>query len=590
MTFEEMLAQFAAITGRGGDVSTAAAYAPQAETQMLDAGLGPVSDTTRAGLQQGFASLPQPSAAGRYGNALLEYGKLPAQLATELTGVPSMVRGGERIGQAAYDGDGLGMIAGGAEAALGMVPVAATTRVGRAAMAPMFSTVPRAMATGAAAMAPEAAYAARGARRQAEQKAAETQPDGLDAMRKAVSGDPQLEALLSQWQQKNVQSTQNVRGVNRESADKIRAQAAEDAQRLWADLLAGVDAKRRENAPFRERHPGMAEAIGYTTAGLATALPFANTVKTRLARSMIENPRINKAAETLEAAFENARTPTAKIAGMQDQLARRVSDYEAATSKTANALNFGKNVGLSGLLAFEGSSVPEQIDALAFAPKHPVREAARAELTNEDYYANRVPAAALSGLMTAGLGMKAGAVSTPGGAPRDMSRAKELIQRGSPESLDRIRNLQAYRDLSRSPGGRGTTPTGGGGGGGQGPQGTPPNQPSNPQTLHNSRNQAGGPPPNGGPQPSPNPGKPSAPRDLTPPQKNKLLEAVASGKPVNALTPPKQQYMDYLNELSTALGVPVQDMARMIKDGAKKGPWAIPLAVGATAYATKDGE
>lgn len=590
MTFEELLAQFASEMGQGGQVSTAASYAPQNEAQMLDAGLGPVTDATRAGYPNAMLSMPQQTTAERAVRAVLDYGPLPAQFATELTGVPSMVRGGQRMGQAAYEGDTLGFAAGGAEAALGMVPGGAATQTGRAALAPFISSVPRAMATGAVAMAPEAAFAARGARRQAEAKTEAAQPDGLEAMREAVRGDPNLEALLMQFNQKNEQASANVRGVNRESADKIRAQASEDAKRLWGDLLTGVDEKRKANAPFRERYPGVAEGLGYTAAGLAAAVPFANTIKTRLARSLIENPRINRAADSLEAAFDNVRTPTAKLAGMQDQLRRRVNDYEAATGKAATAKDVAKNVGMGALLTYEGSSIPEQVDSLAFPPGHPVRENARQELTSPDYYEKRVPAAVASGLLTGLGGMKVGAAITPGGAPRDLSRARELIDRGSPESLDRIRNLQAYRDLSRAPGGHGTTPTGGGGGGGPTGGNTPQNPQQNLQGPRNSRNQDRVPQPNGGPPPAPNPGKPSEPRDLSKSSKNKLLDAMASGKPLNALTPKQQDYANYLNELSGRLGVSLPDMASMIKGGVKRGVWAVPLAVGAAAYSTRGDE
>src|SRR5690606_32999390 len=104
----------------------------------------------------------------------------------------------------------------------------------------------------------------------------------------------------------------------------------------------------------------------------------------------------------------------------------------------------------AGLLAFEGASVPEQVDALAFPPGHETREAARGELTRPGYFAERVPAAALTGIMAGTLGNKLGKVITPEGRP-ELGAAREVLDRGSDASIRSARNLNDYRSAIEGP-------------------------------------------------------------------------------------------------------------------------------------------
>lgn len=418
------------------------------EPTLLELLLRPQAPSPSGGIPAPYVT-NQPSTIETIMQAVGNYGPIPAQLATELTGVPSLVRGGSRMGEAMAEGDGMGFAAGAGQAAMGALPAMALTRAGAPIAEAAFSSMPRAAGTGLLLTAPETAEAANKERKKAkkvteQQREVVSNPDdGFAAMREAVKGDPDLESLFSSWRESEVKATANVPNVRPESADKIRADARAVADRSKRELLDKIEAKKRANAPFRDRFPGVAQAIGGAAAGVAAALPFANTVKTRLSRSLIEGPAINRLASGLDEAFETGADP-AKIASMQKQLSNRVGAYD----DYSGAKDFGKNAALSSLLAFEGASIPEQTDVLSFAPGHPVRQLAQDELTRPGYYADRVPAAALTGLLTAGLGTKAGAVLTPGGEPRNMAAARELIDRGSPQSIENIGSVSKYLEAS----------------------------------------------------------------------------------------------------------------------------------------------
>lgn len=318
----------------------------------------------------------------------------------ELTGIPSIMRGADNVSRGWNESDPWRMAGGAGQVALGAVPGLTVARAPAAAM--LAGTMPRAAATGAAASVPlgvSDAHAASGA-----------------GIAKAFDGDPEVQRIRQEIAAKEADrtriATQPVRGMSAASADKARATASAqidgDIARLNEQLgkvQQRVESEYRSNAPFRERYPGAAEALFAGGLGIAGGMPFADTMKRRVADFAFNRPAPTMAAE---------------------------------------AGHFGKSAAAGSLAVFEGSGLPEQIDALSFSPGHPTREKARAELTSPDYYASRIPAAVLSGATGTLLGTEAAKLITPGA--RQSAGAKQSASPPAPAPAP-----QSYKSYSQLP-------------------------------------------------------------------------------------------------------------------------------------------
>ena len=340
--------------------------------RVPDYGLGPMTPATQAGRPNAELRQGPPTTGERAVNALLDYGPMPAKLAVEATGVPSLVRGGANIGEGLAAGDGWKVAGGAGQAVIGMLPAGAAMRPAAPIVNALTGSVPRMAATGAFAGVPigiSEAQAASGA-----------------GVASALEGDPEIARLRREITRKEAErgaaQTQNIKGLSGENAQRSRDQAAgliqKDIEKLNTQLAQAEERVRGDylkNAPFRERYPGAAEALVYGGMGIAGGLPFLSTMKQRAADFALNRP---------------------------------------SPGFWHGAAEYGKNALMGAFASFEGSGLPDQIDAASFDPGHPVRERARAALTDPDYYASRVPAALLSGIGMAALGTEAGRLLTPG--------------------------------------------------------------------------------------------------------------------------------------------------------------------------------
>jgi len=439
-----------------------------------------------------------PGTAGKIGGTLSEgddQDSIIGPAAFEATGIPSVVRGVKDVGKGYSEGDGLRAAAGAGQIALGVMPGAGLFRGGRAAMSAATATAPRTAATLGAAMVPMAGADVRDAR-----------ASSGDKLRTAVESDPAVQqhrARLEQLraEQQRILSTP-IKGLNRASADAARERMAGPLNEEVATLVGTPDkpglikqaedaaAKGyRENAPFRERYPGTAEALLYGGAALAAGIPFANTLKAGMADRFVHQPAMIRQAETVENALRGSTTqPGAvnRLMGAQPTTLapnQGVFETERATLQNMLAAQAAREPSHLGQMAAgtaimqEARMIPEEVDAISFPYGHPTREAATNALMNQSYYASGMVPSLLAGVGAGHVGNTAGRMLTPGQRP-DMARAQaaaDLQWRGKapaadvpPSRMERIGEAATQRVESwlqpRSPGSPGAgTPSSPGG-------------------------------------------------------------------------------------------------------------------------------
>ncbi len=331
---------------------------------------------------------------------------------------------------------------------------------GRSLMDALYKTAPRVAATTAATIAPDQIKQAFADDAKAQSKLAAIEPPAY--MTEELKGlNAQKAAKQAEFTAMNERYKKAGPETQRQALDPLRADlaglndkisAAEGRVRAY---MEGVTEKARQELPFRERYPGAAQAITGGAAALGTALPFANAVKDRLGNYM-SSALMRRGASKAEQAFE-ANNP-AKFTEMQRSLGRQADRIDDAGSFLhGHLLPVVKGAGMSGLLQYEASAVPEQVDALAFPPGHPTREQARAEFSNPDYYKSRILPSVTAGIATAGLGHELGTLVTPGA--RVPESARNIIARGSPQSIEDLRTYGNYRRAVEDA--RGVGPTAG---------------------------------------------------------------------------------------------------------------------------------
>lgn len=267
-TFEELLSDLQAI------INPTQRVAPQTGTDWIT---GP----NRFALPQGEMRSYEPSAgeivggavnrmltpvmgagtAERVGgtvNRMIEYGPLPAQVATDVAMQP--VRAGEAVGEAAADPTRENIGRAGLETAITFAgPVGRGIKAGLTAAPRVTGTV----IGGTTVVAPSAIGADRGRGQRVatnEELTAEAERNA-DPLWQSVRNDPALAAKYSQMKEAERQATASVRGVNKESADQIRAQSRELANRLLSEI---TDELARRNPPrmsFEDAYPEVSQNL-----------------------------------------------------------------------------------------------------------------------------------------------------------------------------------------------------------------------------------------------------------------------------------------------------------------------------------------
>lgn len=225
--------------------------------------------------------------------------------------------------------------------------------------------------------------------------------------------------------------------------DKIAA-----AETRIRDAMQSELARMKAEAPFRERYPGAAEAIFSGGALLAGGIPFANTLKNRLGEAA-EGFLINRQARNVGDMLRTGRNDARAVDG-QRALQTRVNEFDgtAVDRYVSPAIKHLGGAALSASTMAEASSLPEQIDYIAFGPGHPTREAAADAFTKPGYYAERI-GPLLMGAGLYGMGVKAGNTITP--TPTyNRNLVDDVLNYGNADHLKRLQDLRQFRDDARA--------------------------------------------------------------------------------------------------------------------------------------------
>lgn len=364
-------------------------------------------------------------------------------LLSEATGVPSIMRGAENIGQAWSEGDAWKGVGGAAQIGLGMIPGAAMTRTA----APMLSGgkgVATAVGLGGATL----PMAAQEAGAQARQETV-----------KAIDGDPIVKRLRNELREAETGYTAaNNPRINypstraRELAvDQFKTKIAELAEQIKIAEDAAIKSFT-ESAPFRIRHPGAAETLMAGGAAIAGGVPLIKGLADRL-RSGKDAIATNWLAGSVRKAMANKDVPAQQLAIRMDELSQRgaAGGFGAAASGAAG--HVGGAAKSAGIMA-EASSLPEQIDYVSFSPGDPAREAAAKAFRSGDYYTERIAPAVL------GAGLYATGASAPQLLPVpkvNKAKVQATLNAGTEAHQPYLTQIERYR------GGAGSTRDGSGG-------------------------------------------------------------------------------------------------------------------------------
>lgn len=316
-------------------------------------------------------------------------------LAAEATGVPSMYRGAQGVGRGIEEGDPLRAFAGAGEFALGAIPMAGAMKAGRAAIAPFMETAPRAAATFGALTTPSAIVSNADARDK--------------SMAEAVLNDPTVKALEA----KRRDVTARLDAANKAHAKSGRI-THETAIAPYMNELKTLDgtpekpglieqakeAARKayiENAPFRERYPGMAGTMMGVGAGYAAGVPYVKELLKRGADRFVKAPAVEAAAERFGETVGRNKTSEAAVA--QQALRNKLDSWDRSHGAVPTTMDAVGNATKGAVAMMEASSIPEQIDYFNFEPGHESHDRAAKLFRDPEYYKERVAPALLGGAL-----------------------------------------------------------------------------------------------------------------------------------------------------------------------------------------------
>lgn len=414
-------------------------------------------------------------------DAVLDYGPLPAKLAVEATGGPSIMRGVDNIRRGIDEGDVVRGVGGAGQVALGVIPGASMVRgpVG-AAVGALMPSLPAAIATTTAlglpiAIADGAEAGARNAVSSIDNdptvRRLRSELAAVEAMKGAINS-PEVDGIKADLAatEKDIAEASKLNYRSKEARtlalqpliakqdglikqltsarEQLRTSGLSERSDRTKALRAQIEAAEKAagaaymtNAPFRERYPGAAEAIlgaGLTGAFGAGAMKGLAKSWGDAARGARLDAATSKADDAIAALTTGAEGSSAHgAATAQELLRRRLASWDRKHSPIEAAYQGTGNVVKGALIGTEASALPEQIDYVTFDPGHPTRENAASLFKRPDYWAERaVPAvsggaAAFSG---AALGKGAGRAVTGGYAP-DIDRARMVASWGDEPSF-----------------------------------------------------------------------------------------------------------------------------------------------------------
>lgn len=349
--------------------------------------------------------------------------------ATELTGVPSIMRGGSNVVRGIEERDPARIAGGALEGVIGAAPLGMVARPVAAALKPLTGSVPRFTATsmGASGLTSYADDAKAAERNVATRIASDPEVKAIIDKRTAalaeiqrvqedlIAKNPAIQALEAKRAQQQLlrkatndkyakagpetqkqalapfdEEIKRINGQIQEISDGALKPYKDEVTRLAAALGTAEDRARAaymDEATFREKYPGVPMALMAGGLGVAGALPLMKAGLGRVTDSW-KRKSIEDATTKTENAFAGGLSD-AETAIAQQRLQRHLDRWDADHGKIAGGWNFLANTGKGALLGAEASQLPEQLDYLTNAPGHPAREAAVKQLQNPEYWKER---------------------------------------------------------------------------------------------------------------------------------------------------------------------------------------------------------
>jgi hypothetical protein len=244
-----------------------------------------------------------------------------------------------------------------------------------------------------------------------------------DALYTASRGNPALEALYSQIEAKDLESKAPVKGVNRESSDKVRDAARQEASTLRQKLIDEITRLNPPKQSFEDAYPEASQNLALLQAGAGLGLGALVRGGGKLASHLDMLPW-NRAVSKAEKAI--ASGDAANAHRFAQKASSHMDDYDKWGSRAARLGSEALPPLAGGVVGTEVAMYPHQYN-LRNAPEDSAEYAAAKKALGDDllYTAGR-------GALMGTLGGFTGAHLAPiPGARAPISETKALLNRYS---------------------------------------------------------------------------------------------------------------------------------------------------------------
>lgn len=322
-------------------------------------------------------------------------------LLAEFSGIPSIGRGLENMQRAGSEGDVMRGLGGAGQIAMGAMPMAGMTGRGASALASMYSSVPRAAASGAALTLPmaytESAEAAK-AKQPAQPAPQPAAPVTDDPLTELVRGNPALEARHRLLLQKEADAKASIPGVNRASSDAIRQKASEEASAIRGELMQAIERstaeKRAADTTEANKNKSVREIYSEYMPYVAAAPVILGGAGGAMIKGM-HNRAYNARTGNVSDSWQRSIAGGDKAGAMAAQAEMAALKAKGAGG-TLPAIAFGAGVGA------EASLLPDELDMVRAQPGSPLAKDVWDRLTDAPGMTKRIALGALSGAAPAG--------------------------------------------------------------------------------------------------------------------------------------------------------------------------------------------
>ena len=322
-------------------------------------------------------------------------------LLAEFSGVPSIGRGLENMQRAGSEGDVMRGLGGAGQIAMGAMPMAGMTGRGASALASMYSSVPRAAASGAALTLPmaytESAEAAK-AKQPAQPAPQPAVPVTDDPLTELVRGNPALEARHRLLLQKEADAKASIPGVNRASSDAIRRKASEEASAIRGELMQAIERstadKRAADTTEANKNKSVREIYSEYMPYVAAAPVILGGAGGAMIKGM-HNRAYNARTGNVSDSWQRSIAGGDKAGALAAQAEMAALKAKGAGG-TLPAIAFGAGIGA------EASLLPDELDMVRAQPGSPLAKDVWDRLTDAPGMTKRIAMGALSGAAPAG--------------------------------------------------------------------------------------------------------------------------------------------------------------------------------------------